>query len=177
MSRNDLQVLDTLETADYIKGGDLSDDDLEIPVHMVPPEVEGLESRNVHASYPHGNPTHIKHPAARPRPLYDPDSRALFEDMNFDGAGGIAYAMRWKDMAQSDLLPVDEAKEEENKASQARKMASGTSQNPNPGAQLPSATQDQTLDEDDEDEDEEEEDEDEDDQDGDLDDEEEDSDE
>ena len=103
----------------------------------------------VHPSYPYGNPTNIKHPAARPRPPYDPSSRALFEDMGY-GGGGVNGALRWRDLALDELLPVDEEKEAALRAMQARKMASGTSNhNPQPHAQQlpPQPPQDQTIDE------------------------------
>lgn len=118
----------------------------------------------VHPSYPYGNPTNIKHPAARPRPPYDPTSRALFEDMGYAG-GGINGTLRWRDLALDELLPVDEEREEALRAIQARKMASGTpGHNPQPQPQ-PQADQTVDEDEDEDDEDEEDEDEDEDDED------------
>lgn len=105
----------------------------------------------MHPSYPYGNPTNIKHPAARPRPPYDPTSRALFEDMGYAG-GGINGALRWRDLALDELLPVDEEKEEALRAAQARKMASGASGH-NPHTQPQSQPQPElTVDEDDEDE-------------------------
>ena len=129
----------------------------------------------VHPSYPYGNPTNIKHPAARPRPPYDPTSRALFEDMGYAG-GGINGTLRWRDLALDELLPVDEEREEALRAIQARKMASGTpGHNPQPQPQA-QAQADQTMDED-EDEDDEDEDDDGDDDDDDEDDEDEDEDE
>jgi len=88
----------------------------------------------VHPSYPYGNPTNIKHPAARPRVPHDPASRALFDDMAYAG-GGVNGALRWKDLALDLLLPVDREKEEAERAAQARKMASGTSTNNNPPPQ------------------------------------------
>ncbi|KAF8625037.1 hypothetical protein AX17_006951 [Amanita inopinata Kibby_2008] len=89
----------------------------------------------VHPSYPYGNPTNIKHPAAKPRPTYDPFSRALFEDMGYAG-GGVNGALRWRDLALDELMPFDEEKEEVKKAMLARKMASGTTnQNPQQGQQ------------------------------------------
>ena len=119
----------------------------------------------MHPSYPYGNPTNIKHPAARPRPPYDPTSRALFEDMGYAG-GGINGTLRWRDLALDELLPVDEEREEALRAIQARKMASGApGHNPQPQHQH-QAQADQTIDEDeDEDDEDEEEDEDEDDED------------
>ena len=124
----------------------------------------------MHPSYPYGNPTNIKHPAARPRPPYDPTSRALFEDMGYAG-GGINGTLRWRDLALDELLPVDEEREEALRAIQARKMASGApGHNPQPQHQH-QAQADQTIDEDeDEDDEDEEEDEDEDDEDDDDDD-------
>ncbi|PFH51002.1 hypothetical protein AMATHDRAFT_75200 [Amanita thiersii Skay4041] len=131
MTRHDLHVLDTIETPEYMKG-ELSDDDLDIPPHMIPPNPDDSDilPSQVHPSYPYGNPTNIKHPAARPRPPYDPFSRALFEDMGYAG-GGVNGALRWRDLALDELMPIDEQKEEAKKAMQARKMASGTA-NHNP---------------------------------------------
>ena len=83
---------------------------------------------HIHPSYPYGNPTNIKHPAARPRVPYDPTSRALFEDMGYAG-GGVNGTLRWKDLALDILLPVDKEKEEAEKAAHARKMASGATAN------------------------------------------------
>lgn len=80
----------------------------------------------MHPSYPYGNPTNIKHPAAKPRPPYDPFSRALFEDMGYAG-GGVNGTLRWRDVALDDLLPIEEDKEEAKRALQARKMAMGAS--------------------------------------------------
>jgi hypothetical protein len=40
--------------------------------------------------------------------------------------GGVNGALRWRDLALDELMPVDEEKEEAKKAIQARKMASGT---------------------------------------------------
>jgi len=153
MTRHDLQILDTLDTTDYMKG-ELSDDELDIPPHMIPPNPDDSDilPSQVHPSYPYGNPTNIKHPAARPRPPYDPSSRALFEDMGY-GGGGVNGALRWRDLALDELLPVDEEKEAALRAMQARKMASGTSNhNPPPQAQQLQAQPShvQTLDEEDE---------------------------
>jgi hypothetical protein len=108
----------------------------------------------VHPSYPYGNPTNIRHPAARPRPPYDPTSRALFEDMGYAG-GGINGALRWRDLALDLLLPADEEKEEAQKAAQARKMASGATANHPPAQPQQQQMQpDQTIEEEEEDEDE-----------------------
>jgi len=155
MTSKDLQVLDTLGTSDYIKG-ELSDDELDIPPHMVPPNPDDSDilPSQVHPSYPYGNPTNIRHPAARPRPPYDPTSRALFEDMGYAG-GGINGALRWRDLALDLLLPADEEKEEAQRAAQARKMASGATTNHPPAQPQQQQMQpDQTIEEDEEDEDE-----------------------
>ena len=111
----------------------------------------------VHPSYPYGNPTSIKHPASKARLKYEPSPRALFEDMAGD-SGSISGALRWQDLALNDLLPIDEEKEAARKAFQARKMASGASNNNPPGQQqqqqAPQTQQGQADDEDDEDDDE-----------------------
>ena len=86
----------------------------------------------VHPSYPYGNPTNIRHPASRPRINYNPASRALFEDFR---GGGVNGSLTWKDLALDRLLPVDREKEENERAAQARKLASGASSNNNPPAQ------------------------------------------
>ncbi|KAJ6491439.1 hypothetical protein C8R47DRAFT_1176960 [Mycena vitilis] len=149
MSTYDLQVLDTLESGEYLKG-ELASDDLNIPAHMVPPDPDDSDilPSQAHPSYPYGNPTNVKHPASRPRPPYDPSSRALFEDMGYDG-GGVNGALRWRDLAMEHLLPVDEEKEDAKRAIEARKMASGAS---NAAAPQAGMGQDQTADEDDEEE-------------------------
>ncbi|KAJ7095473.1 hypothetical protein C8R43DRAFT_1049369 [Mycena crocata] len=160
MSTYDLQVIDTLESSDYLKG-ELASDDLNIPAHMVPPDPDDSDilPSQAHPSYPYGNPTNVKHPASRPRPPYDPSSRALFEDMGYDG-GGVNGALRWRDLATEHLLPVDEEKEEAKRAIEARKMASGAT---NPTApQGGMGQEDQTAEEEDEEENDENENEDED---------------
>ncbi|KAH9840070.1 uncharacterized protein C8Q71DRAFT_855366 [Rhodofomes roseus] len=151
MTKDELAVLDTIGTADYLKG-ELSDDDVDVPSHMVPPDPEDADvlPSQVHPSYPYGNPFNIKHPAARPRRPYDPSSRALFEDMGFSG-GGVNGSLRWKDIALDTLYPVDEARQEAERAAQARKMASGTSTNQPPPPPPPAQVQ-QPVEEDDEDE-------------------------
>ena len=87
----------------------------------------------VHPSYPYGNPTNIRHPAAKPRKPHDPNSRALFDDLAY--SGGVNGALRWKDLALDILLPVNREKEEAERAALARKMASGTGSNTNPSRQ------------------------------------------
>lgn len=62
--------------------------------------------------------------------------------------GGINGALRWRDLALDELLPINEEKEEALRAIQARKMASGTSgHNPQPHHHS-QAPPDQTMDED-----------------------------
>ncbi|KAG0698226.1 hypothetical protein DFH29DRAFT_810648 [Suillus ampliporus] len=157
MTEHDLKVLDTIESLEYISG-ELSDDDLDIPSHMIPPNPDDSDilPSQVHPSYPYGNPTNIKHPAARPRPPYDPTSRALFEDMGY-GGGGVNGALRWRDLALDRLLPVNEEKAEMKRAAEARKMANGATSQPQPQQQQqppqPGAG-DQTIDEEDEEEEE-----------------------
>ena len=68
------------------------------------------------------------------------------------GGGGVNGTLRWTDLALNDLLPVDEDKEEMKRAIQARKMASGASNNnPQPQAHQPPQAQQIEDDEDDED--------------------------
>ncbi|KAF5316088.1 hypothetical protein D9619_006585 [Psilocybe cf. subviscida] len=162
MNRHDLLVLDTIDTADYMDGA-LSDEELDIPAHLVPPNPDDSDilPSQVHPSYPYGNPMHTKHPSSKPRPPYDPGSRALFEDMGYAG-GGVNGSLRWKDLGLDDLLPVDEEKEEAKRAMHARKMASGSSNN-NPqqqGQQHQQPPQQQQDDDDDDDDDEDEDDDD-----------------
>ncbi|KAI0831995.1 hypothetical protein BC628DRAFT_1351038 [Trametes gibbosa] len=150
MTRYDIEVLDTIGTPDYLDG-DLSVDDVDVVPHMRPPNPEESEvlPSQVHPSYPYGNPLSIKHPASLPRRPYDPASRALFEDMGY-GGGGVNGSLRWRDLALELLFPVDQAREEAEKAAQARKMASGTTSN-HPPAQPPPPP-DQNVDEEDEEE-------------------------
>ncbi|OCH86613.1 hypothetical protein OBBRIDRAFT_890364 [Obba rivulosa] len=147
MTKHDLEILDTIGTPDYLKG-ELSDDEVDVPQHMVPPNPEDSDvlPSQVHPSYPYGNPLNIKHPAAKPRRPYDPYSRALFEDMGYAG-GGVNGALRWKDLALETLFPVDAAREEAARAAQARKMASGAT-----GGQPPPQQQDPPGEEEDEEE-------------------------
>ncbi|RDX48145.1 hypothetical protein OH76DRAFT_1405064 [Lentinus brumalis] len=129
MTRHDIEVLDTIGTPDYLNG-DLSIEDVDMAPHMKPPNPEESEvlPSQVHPSYPYGNPLSIKHPASLPRRPYDPASRALFEDMGY-GGGGVNGTIRWKDLALDMLFPVDQAREEAERAAQARQMASGTTSN------------------------------------------------
>lgn len=156
MTEHDLKVLDTIDSPEYISG-ELSDDELDIPAHMIPPNPDDSDilPSQVHPSYPYGNPTNIKHPAARPRPPYDPTSRALFEDMGY-GGGGVNGSLRWRDLALDRLLPVNEEKEEMRRAAEARKMANGATSQPQQQQQQQPPPQagagDQTIDEEDEEE-------------------------
>ncbi|KAJ8495335.1 hypothetical protein ONZ51_g1742 [Trametes cubensis] len=151
MTRHDIEVLDTIGTPDYLNG-DLSVDDVDVVPHMRPPNPEESEvlPSQVHPSYPYGNPLSIKHPASLPRRPYDPASRALFEDMGY-GGGGVNGSLRWKDLALDLLFPVDQAREEAERAAQARKMASGTAAN-HPPPQPPPPPPEQTMDEEENDE-------------------------
>ena len=105
----------------------------------------------VHPSYPYGNPLSIKHPASLPRRPYDPASRALFEDMGY-GGGGVNGSIRWKDLALDLLFPVDQAREEAERAAQARQMASGTTPTNHPPPQPQQPPQNQAVEEEEEDE-------------------------
>ncbi|KAJ3555129.1 hypothetical protein NM688_g2747 [Phlebia brevispora] len=170
MTPEDLEVLDTIGTMDYISG-DLSDTDIDVPAFMKPPNPDDSDvlPSEVHPSYPFGNPNSLKHPASRPRRPWDPSSRALFEDMGYAG-GGVNGSLRWRDLALDILLPVDEEKEEAERAAHARKMASGIATShphpphamPQPQAVPPAQTTVEEMDEDDAENDENEEDEDED---------------
>jgi hypothetical protein len=123
---------------------------------MIPPNPDDSDilPSQVHPSYPYGNPTNIKHSAARPRPPYDPTSRALFEDMGY-GGGGVNGSLRWRDLALDRLLPVNEEKEEMKRATEARKMANGATSQPQQQQQQPppqAGAADQTIEEEDEEE-------------------------
>ncbi|KAI5121643.1 hypothetical protein M0805_001171 [Coniferiporia weirii] len=138
MSNRDLLIFETFENPSTYLSGELSDEELEIPAHEVPPNPDDSDilPSQVHPSYPYGNPTNLKHPAARPRKPTDLSSRALFADLAYAG-GGANGALRWRDLALDRLLPVDREKEEAARAALARKMASGASQNNNPAAGQP----------------------------------------
>ncbi|KAF9219714.1 hypothetical protein BS17DRAFT_788653 [Gyrodon lividus] len=155
MTEHELKVIDTIDGLEYISGEISDDADLDIPAHMIPPNPDDSDilPSQVHPSYPYGNPTNIRHPAARPRPPYDPTSRALFEDMGY-GGGGVNGALRWRDLALEQLLPVDEQKEEMKRAAEARKMANVVTAQPHhqPPQQPPPPADaaDQTVDEEEE---------------------------
>ncbi|GJJ09668.1 hypothetical protein Clacol_003892 [Clathrus columnatus] len=155
MTGYDIKTLDTLDSSDYLED-QLSDEELEIPPHMVPPNPDDSEilPSHVHPSYPYGNPTNLNHPAALPRVSGEP-IRALYQDIGYFG-GNVNATLRWKELGLDLLLPVNEAKEEALKAAIARKMASGGAAQGNhpPGVTLDG----QTLDDEDEDSEEEEED-------------------
>ncbi|OSC97981.1 hypothetical protein PYCCODRAFT_1439791 [Trametes coccinea BRFM310] len=101
---------------------------------MPPPNPEESEvlvlPSQVHPSYPYGDPLSIKHPASLPRRPYDPASRALSEGLGY-GGGCVNGSLRLKDLALYLLFPgpVDQAREEAERAAQMRKMASGTTFN------------------------------------------------
>ena len=71
------------------------------------------------------------------------------------GGGGSNGNLRWTDLALNDLLPIDEEKEEAQRAIQARKMASGASNN-HSQTQQAQTTQVRPENDDDEDDDEDE---------------------
>lgn len=57
------------------------------------------------------------------------------------GGGGVNGTIRWKDLALDLLFPVDQAREEAEKAAQARQMASGTASNHPPAQPQPAQNQ------------------------------------
>ncbi|KIJ25599.1 hypothetical protein M422DRAFT_72110 [Sphaerobolus stellatus SS14] len=146
MTEHDLQTLDSLDSSDFMDG-DLSDEELEIPLHMVPPNPDDADTlpSQVHPSYPYGNPTNLNHPAALPHIPGEP-GRALYEDMGHPGAGAN-MALRWKDLALELLLPINEEKEEAERAALARKQAAVATQ----GNHASGMPQEQNVDDDDED--------------------------
>ncbi|KAH8830749.1 hypothetical protein DL96DRAFT_1707547 [Flagelloscypha sp. PMI_526] len=148
MTKYDIQVLDTLDTPEHLKG-ELQDEDLDIPSYLIPPNPDDSESlpSRTHPAYPYGNPTHIKHPAARPRPPFDPASRALFEDMGYS-TGDVNMSHRWTDLATDQLLPLDPAKEEAARAAEARRLAAGATNNPHPTPSAAPQQPDTTMEED-----------------------------
>ena len=85
--------------------------------------------------------------------------------MGFAG-GGVNGQFRWKELALDQLLPIDEEREEQKRAAQARKMATGSTSHAPTTQRNPAQAEGGDDDEDDEDEDDEEgEDEDEDEED------------
>ena len=68
------------------------------------------------------------------------------------GGGGVNGTIRWKDLALDLLFPVDQAREEAEKAAQARQMASGTTSNHPPAQAQPAQNQAVEEDEDENDE-------------------------
>jgi len=155
MNPGEIDTLDTQGDSDYVYG-QLSDDELEIPASMVPPNTDDTDTlpSEIHPSYPYGNPFSLHHPAALPRKPHDFTSRALYEDM--EAAYGQNAPLRWKDLALDELLPTDEQEELRLKAAQARKMASGAHAN-NAGAHQQAPTNEADPQEEDDDEEEEEE--------------------
>ncbi|TFK52029.1 hypothetical protein OE88DRAFT_1658794 [Heliocybe sulcata] len=156
MTSYNLLTLNTIETDDYFMD-DLQEEEVQVPKEMRPPDIEESEAlpSQIHPSYLYGNPFSLKHPASGPRLYRDPHSRALFQDSAY-GKGGKNNNLQWKDLALRELLPVDEAKEEAEKAAQARKMASGATPTNAGGQQPPNPPPgpDQTVDEEEEDEEE-----------------------
>jgi len=74
----------------------------------------------------------MKRRLTRIRPVFDPMARSLMEEPDNIG---IYAGLRWKELALKKLLPVDENKLRADRATQARKMASGaTSSNQRPPA-------------------------------------------
>ncbi|KIJ45309.1 hypothetical protein M422DRAFT_75270 [Sphaerobolus stellatus SS14] len=134
MTEHDLQTLDSLDSSDFMDG-DLSDEELEIPLHMVPPNPDDADR----------NPTNLNHPAALPHIPGEP-GRALYEDMRHPGAGANT-ALRWKDLALELLLPINEEKEEAERAALARKQAAVATR----GNHASGMPQEQYVDDDDED--------------------------
>ncbi|PBK65898.1 hypothetical protein ARMSODRAFT_917186 [Armillaria solidipes] len=131
MTEYELRVLDTIESKEYISTDllELESREVDIPDHMLPPnpdEHDKLPS-HTHPSYPYGNPTRLSHPAAQQRVIHDATARSVLLGMS--SAGGGLDALKWKELALSELLPIDAAKEEAEQASEARKMASGASAN------------------------------------------------
>ncbi|KAF8516188.1 hypothetical protein BU17DRAFT_76728 [Hysterangium stoloniferum] len=152
MTENDIGTMDSIDGPDFMDG-QLSDEELEIPIHMVPPnpdDANTLPSQG-HPSYPYGNPTNPNHPAALPH-ISGGLGRALHEDMGYAG-GTLNAALRWKDLGLEMLLLVNEEKEAE-RAAVARRVANGATHRNHPAVLLP---EDQTNDDDEDEEDGEEE--------------------
>ncbi|TRM64184.1 hypothetical protein BD626DRAFT_494073 [Schizophyllum amplum] len=177
MTKNDILVLDTLETPDYLgedlinKGDSGDEDELDIPEALIPPNPEDQDQLpdQIHPSYPYGNPLSIKHPSSRPQEAGDITKRGVYEALGYPGYHtDLQDSNVWRELALDELFPVDEHHEMAARQTQARKIASGaTAQgattNPQPTAPAPpplpgvnnaTATTDE---EDEEDEDEEEE--------------------
>ncbi|KZT21200.1 hypothetical protein NEOLEDRAFT_793973 [Neolentinus lepideus HHB14362 ss-1] len=156
MTPYDLLTINTIETESYLSDT-LQEEQVEVPKEMRPPDIEESEAlpSQIHPSYLYGNPFSLKHPASRPRLYRDPHSRSLFQDSAY-GKGGKNDNLQWKDLALSELLPVNEVKEEADKAAQARRMASGATPGNSGGQQPPDPPPgpDQTVDEEEEDEEE-----------------------
>ena len=65
------------------------------------------------------------------------------------GGGGVNGSIRWKDLALELLFPVDQAREDAEKAAQARQMASGTASNHPPAQPQPAQNNNATVEDDD----------------------------
>ncbi|KAK0457869.1 uncharacterized protein EV420DRAFT_1547824 [Desarmillaria tabescens] len=108
MTEYELRVLDTIESKEYISTDllELESREVDIPDHMLPPnpdEHDKLPS-HTHPSYPYGNPTRLNHPAAQQRVIHDATARSVLLGMS--SAGGGLDALKWKELALSELLPL-----------------------------------------------------------------------
>ncbi|KAL1745282.1 hypothetical protein HDZ31DRAFT_11482, partial [Schizophyllum fasciatum] len=175
MTKNDILVLDTLETPEYLgedlinKGDSGDEDELDIPDELIPPNPEDQDQLpdQIHPSYPYGNPLSIKHPSSKPQEANDITKRGVYEALGYPGYHtDLQESNVWRELALDELFPVDESHEMAARQTQARKMASGaTAQgagNPAPSAPPPppapseeqetSAEEEEEADEDEEDE-------------------------
>lgn len=119
----------------------------------------------MHPSYPQGNPTSTRRRMKIARNIYDPTAKAQLEEFKVERTG-IYAGLRWRELALNKLLPPDEDKIRADRATQARKMASGASSQqapPHPtqytqqtAAQQQAPEDDDESDEDEEDDDDEE---------------------
>ncbi|KAL1682236.1 hypothetical protein EV122DRAFT_249382 [Schizophyllum commune] len=175
MTKNDILVLDTLETNEYLgdelinKGDSGDEDELDIPEALIPPNPEDQDQLpdQIHPSYPYGNPLSIKHPSSRPQEANDITKRGVYEALGYPGYHtDLQESNVWRELALDELFPVDDAHEMAARQTQARKMASGAtaqgSGNPAPAPAPPptaaegeSASEEEEDDEVEEDEDEE----------------------
>ncbi|KAI5896900.1 uncharacterized protein SCHCODRAFT_02533492 [Schizophyllum commune H4-8] len=163
MTKNDILVLDTLETNEYLgdelinKGDSGDEDELDIPEALIPPNPEDQDQLpdQIHPSYPYGNPLSIKHPSSRPQEANDITKRGVYEALGYPGYHtDLQESNVWRELAlgaytylmlnlppADELFPVDDAHEMAARQTQARKMASGAtaqgSGNPAPAPPLP----------------------------------------
>ncbi|KAH7105942.1 hypothetical protein BKA62DRAFT_809254 [Auriculariales sp. MPI-PUGE-AT-0066] len=140
MTQDELFLLNTVEDGEY-SDGNLSDEDLNIPSHMIPPNPEDADTlpSQQHPSYPYGDPTRMGHPAKfiRPSNVYNPASHMRFTDAAFHTAARPESSLQWPDLALELLLPHDQDKIEAERAAQARKLASGAGAGGAGGGQRP----------------------------------------